>query len=604
MPGSVAEIEITAATGGLAAGLNNAARMLGGFANTSSSVLGSVTKSIASIGARAIGHFAGAMATRGLDFVVEQGQNVLKFEEALTRLGLASRKSGVELRAIGDSARALSTATGLDAIEVLRGARAYIDLAGAEAYTSEKMSLIARTSQAAGADIGDVATVVYSLTNALQIAGPELEDTIGGLLNQSKSGAIHFSQMASEMVSLAPSFAQFGIKGREGAIRLGAALQIVRTGFGSASEAGTGLQRLLRSLPQHANLFEKGGVQIFKKGSRSELLTLDQIMENIYKSKLRLDRPALIKAFGRGEAERAFQLFQGSGVDENGKIVDNIEKYHELIEQGRVNGTVQADTATIVESSSGKIATAVEKMKNAVAVAFNPERVAQFAETLTRASEAFMTAAHWIDSHIDVSDSQARETNTGYLYDKENSQIIHDNIGNHGRAAVAAQLQNFRLSSQYSDNGLSHSSMVNIREALIPPGMDYDDPEAVRRVESMVHDVGKRLGAKVPGGISFGSMVHDDEDRAAGEKYLKGMGVVVPGSETAKKDAQAAALKTWSDTSPAEQQRAIGAAVRDALGPSLTQLARALGERAPAINLDGAPIARSVENSPTRRTRP
>lgn len=594
MARSVAEVEITAATGGLAAGLNTAARMLGGFASTSASALGSVAKSIANVGVRAAGHLVGTMATRGLDFMVEQGQNVLKFEEALVRLGLASRKSGAELRAIGDNARALSTATGLDALEVLRGARAYIDLAGAENYTAEKMSLIARTSQAAGADIGDVATVVYSLTNALQIAGPELEDTIGGLLNQSKSGAIHFTQMASEMVSLAPSFAQFGVKGREGAIRLGAALQIVRTGFGSAAEAGTGMQRLMRSLPQHAHLFEKGGVQIFKKGSRSELLSLDQIMENIYKSKLRLDRPALIKAFGRGEAERAFQLFQGSGTDEEGKIVDNIEKYHQLIEAGRENGTVQKDLATFTESSSGKIAESMEKMKNAVAVAFTPERVAGFAEALTRAADAFMVAAHWVDSHIDVAPADVRQMHSDEFYNAVVGQQDKDHTTPEVQAIRARQLQNWHMGDADTPDYINR--LVNEQTA---PGHDETEESVTR----LVHEVGRRLGAKlksqgVSGSISAGAMIEEDNERNDGVNYLKKIGISIP--EIAKN------AEDGGKNAMVEGHKALAGAVRDALAPSLDRIATVLRERmpAPVVMLNGSAIAQSFENSPHRRARP
>lgn len=602
-PSSVAQIQLTVGTSGLATGIATAGRMLSGFASATAGATASVARSIASVGMRAAGHFVGTMATRGLDFMVEQGHNVLKFEEALVRLGLASRKSGAELREIGDSARSLSTSTGLDALEVLRGARAYIDLAGAEAYTAEKMSLIARAAQASDADIGDVATVVYSLTNALQIAGPELENTIGGLLNQSKSGAIHFTQMAQEMVALAPSFAQFGIKGREGAIRLGAALQIVRTGFGSASEAGTGMQRLMRSLPQHAKLFEKGGVQIFKKGSRSELLTLDQIMENIYKSKLRMDRPALIKAFGRGEAERAFQLFQGSGLDEQGKIVDNITKYHELIEAGRVNGTVQADLATYTQSSSGKIAAAVEKMKNAVAVAFTPERVAGFADALTRAAGAFMDAANWIDSHVQPSNEVTRNRMVDIGVEGVHNMKGWDSeleLAHQGKAAVAKLLQNYKFGN---NEGLGFMGST-ISEIMVQSSLATGKTDP-KYVEAVVHEVGRKIGHELhdPRAISAQALVEEDEERAAGQSFLKKLGFT--DAKTAEEEAgRSAAVGSWNSLPPAEQQKAIAGAVRDALTPTLDRIARALGERSTSINIDGNPVARSVENAQSRRSRP
>ena len=103
---------------------------------------------------------------------------------------------------------------------MLAGKRAYVDLAGAENASAASMRTLARTAQAIGAAIGDMATVSYSLQNALKVRPDDMENVIGGLINQSKDGTIHFQNMAEEIIALAPKFARFGTLGREGATEL------------------------------------------------------------------------------------------------------------------------------------------------------------------------------------------------------------------------------------------------------------------------------------------------------------------------------------------------------------------------------------------------
>lgn len=370
-----ASIILDVVTTTLAAGLNKAQGLIAKFGKT-------VAMAPVNVGAH-LGKEIGRgvlrdLTYRGMDFLVDQGRDLFKFQDALTRFGIAARIAGPELVGVGDAIRRVSTDTGVNANEVLRGARAYVDLAGAGAYTTEKMSLIARAAQASGSDINDMATVVYALQHSMSIPNTQLEDTIGGLINLSKDGAVHFNQMAQELVSLAPVYAQFGVTGRQGAIELAAQLEVVRTGFGSASEAGTGLLRLYRSIPQHAKLFEKAGVQIFKPGSRTELLTMGKILENIKKSSLEKDRPALIKAFGRGESERSYQLLD--------KLLG---EYDKLEEAGHRNGVVQEDLAAYTQSSTGRMKVAYEELKNKVAEALTPQRIEQIVSGI----EAMASAA-------------------------------------------------------------------------------------------------------------------------------------------------------------------------------------------------------------------
>jgi hypothetical protein len=154
--GARAEIEITANTSRLPAQLRAAAAMYKGFASKIDVATGPLQKLGGVIGNAAL-HGA---VFRGMDALIDQGKEIFSFQEQLTRFGIAARIGGAALQGVGQTIRQVSSDTGVSAVEVLRGARAYVDLAGASKYSTEKMSLLARSAQASGSDIGDMATVV------------------------------------------------------------------------------------------------------------------------------------------------------------------------------------------------------------------------------------------------------------------------------------------------------------------------------------------------------------------------------------------------------------------------------------------------------------
>lgn len=382
---SKAEIEITANTRRLPSTLRSALKTLQGFVHQATGLFDPRRhkdpdkQSLGFGGAAAsfMGNVGANLAMRGLDAVISEGKKVFDFNKDLVRLGIDIRKSPKDMEAIGTAIRQVSSDTGIAAGDVLTAARAYVDLAGAESFTMDKMSLMSRAAQASGADVKDMAELLFTLTENMKVPPNELEATLSGLINQAKDGSIHFKELAHELVALGPVYTQFGVTGRQGSIQLGAMMQIARHGFGSASEAATGVLRILRSIPQHASKFNKWDIEIFKKGSKSDLQTFENIFDAIRKSKLQFDREALIKAFGRTEGERFYQLLNNM-----------TGQYEKLKAAGQDAGTIQRDLATQTESAGGRMAIAVERMHNAFAEALTPERVDQIVGGIERIAGA------------------------------------------------------------------------------------------------------------------------------------------------------------------------------------------------------------------------
>lgn len=478
MAGPVAKIVIEAEPNRLQRGLLAAGGLINTFARSAKAALGAIQlapRKTSDWGQHAVGQFVGGLAQRGLDGLVAQGHDVLEFQRKLVDFGLATRKGGAELENIGHATREASTATGQNALEVLAGARAYVDLAGASKYSTEKLSLIARSAKASQSALGDMATVVYGLEHSLGVAPTELEDTIGGIINLSKDGTTHFAQMAQEIIGLAPVYSQFGVTGRKGAIELAAQLQVVRSGFGSAGEAATGLLRIYRALPQHASKFEAAGVQIFEKGSRTKLRSFGDILKSIQDSKLAQDRPALIKAFGRGEADRSFQL-----------LTKLVGEYKELEVLGLRNGVVQEDLATKMESGTGRIDAAIQKVKNTVGEAFTPARIEAFAaaiEGLAGKVEPLLKIVGGVSDALGAIYNFGRDVRGALADNPDNNPWNKNPAREKINAAIAI------------DNAerLRHGGInLHEREKAIPQGV-RDVAEATASNEAAFHLTAKRL---------------------------------------------------------------------------------------------------------------
>jgi TP901 family phage tail tape measure protein len=377
-----AEVEVTASSKTLGAKLREARAKFGAFgAELKKNVFGKdlMEKGFwGKGGAQLMGNLSTSAVQGGASVLEDQAKAVYSFEDQLNRLQIAIRKTPEEMDVMRKSIRDVSTETGLGADTVLRAARAYVDLAGAGAYSTDTMRTIARAAQASGSDVGDLATVVYSLHNALKVPDNEMEATLSGLINQSKDGTIHFQKMGAEIIAIAPQFARFGVLGREGTNQLGAMFQVIGGGSKDAAETGVRMNAIFRGLQLHAKLFRKGGVQVFDVGPDGvkRFRSIATIFDEIGKSKLMKDPTLMIKAFGRGDGEAATHL-----------IMTNIDKMHELEAAARQNGTIQEDLAARQASSAGRIELAMNKMKNAIADAFTPGRIAGFVNAVERLAD-------------------------------------------------------------------------------------------------------------------------------------------------------------------------------------------------------------------------
>jgi TP901 family phage tail tape measure protein len=621
-PSNTAAINITANSRALPAALAAALGMVRSFGRGVVTAMSAAARAPVNV-AKQIAHEVGremvwGMTRRGMDALIEQGHEVMEFREQLTRFGLAARKTPAELQQLETAIRRTSDATGKNSLDILRGARAYVDIAGAGQYTTEKMEILARVSQAAGADIKDLAQVMFQLQHAMKIPDNELEETFGGLLNMSKEGTIHFAQMADEINELAPQFARFGVKGREGMNELAAMMQVARAGFATVAETGTGLTRIFTGLATHSDKFEKLGVKIFnvgKDGTKTFRPFLD-ILNDIQKNDvLGKDPHILKKTFGRSEAQRGMQiLFEGR---------KEMERFEEA---GKAAGVITQDLGTYTASASGRIVIAMEKAKNTIAEAFTVERVERFTgaiESMVDKVDAAMAAVG------KLTDAWMYLFNLGKRIRRVFTDVDDENPFKAEGDAAATRSRAFqpvhRTYSNYDANG---------RYLVRPTATDTPASQAeVAAHDRDVHLMGRSASWSVTArklmNLTPNDVITESAIRAAyaASRATYPGGEADEGSQNAGRaflnqappalvDAIVKKIEEEKRNAPRSSYSQAAQDIADAVSKSMVATARQLAEMkyrelygkdpppSLRVEVDGRPIAHVSKNSPDRRRNP
>lgn len=350
--------------------------------------LKSFGSSVKKIGGKVWGGAKGALGALGTGFGI-QGAGMITdaiggirdFERNLVRLQIAAGKTPAEMDAIRQSIFAVSKATGVANEDILAGTQNYVDLTGDIDGATAAMSSFARIAQASGASVSDVSTAAAALQQAMKLDPDDIEAAFSGLIQQGKAGAVSLKDFAGELSSIAPMFAKFGGGAGVTAIAdLGAAFQVARKGFGSASEAGTGLKALMTSLSRNADKFQAAGVKIFDKDPKTgakRFRSFRDIVDQIGASRLAKDPTLLTKAFGSVEAQQAFDMLRA-----------NRGELEAIYEAGQDAGAVQRDLDTYLQSSAGRMDVALNNVKLAVVEAFTPERIQKFVEVIEQVVDA------------------------------------------------------------------------------------------------------------------------------------------------------------------------------------------------------------------------
>ena len=250
---------------------------------------------------------AGALATAG------GFRKAFNFGDQLTDLEIASRGSMGTLKDVETQILNVSDATGVAKEEILKGTRAFVSLTGDGKAAAASMGLFARVNVATKASMGDIATTAAAMAQNLKILPENMEQAFSVAIKSGKLGAVELKDFARLLPGLAPQFAAFaGGTGVKGLARMATALQKIRRGFGSASEAATGMQALMGQVVARAKQIEKAGFKVFDENDN--LKSFDVIIKGILEKSKGGNAKILQRMFGsRKEAKRAILQLKDLG---------------------------------------------------------------------------------------------------------------------------------------------------------------------------------------------------------------------------------------------------------------------------------------------------
>ncbi|MBA2718934.1 MAG: phage tail tape measure protein [Chloroflexi bacterium] len=503
------------------------------------------------------------------------------FEKNLVRLQIAAGKTPAQMDAMRQAILDVSKATGVSNDDILAGTQAYVDLTGDINGAEASMSTFARVAQASGASVADVASAAAALKQA-GVGMDQMEATFSGMITQGKAGAVSLKDFAGELSKLAPRWAKFN-EGMttNGVSQLGAAFQIARQGFGSASEAATGLQATMGALTLNARQFEAAGVKVYdthKDGSKT-LRTFEQILGSIEQSKLIKDPTLMTKALGSSEAEQTVAMLLKSRQ----ALAGTTSEYDKLIAAGMDAGAVQRDLSTYLTSSSGRMEIAMNNLKVAVVEAFTPERIAAFVNMVEKLAEGIGSVVSKIGEIRDsISGKTATKANPHSAYSHVKKERSFWDLGT---GSPLEGINDARDTMQYQKQRANMATVVGYpgdaaRKEIQQEGF-YNKSSASIEAGGSTQEKIRRAVMESYAGNSYD--VRDSnsgyaERRRAGEKYLEGEGV-----STAKKN------EIYMQQL-AENFRALPG-----------RIAEAIRDAPPTIKMDSSKVSTATDNAPAQR---
>ena len=309
----------------------------------------------------------------GVAGVAAIGREVLNFEQTLADLEIQAELSGGQMAELRGTIDELSSANAQSRASLAAASLELVNLQGASGASAEKLRVLSDAALATNTPVQELAGLIFSLENAFGLADPDdLRRGLDAIITAGKKGAIPLGEMNQILQSTGVTFARFSETGVDGAANLAAALQILRKGFGQASEAGTGLDSLLGLIETREIEIGRAGVNV--RDAEGNLRELFDTVVDLSEAGIIGDPEKFNAAFGkRKEARKAFLI-----------LAETVDQVRELSTESRGSDVIMSDVAKRRETDAFKIKKAFNDMKEAIAKSFTPERIEAFAQGMTQ----------------------------------------------------------------------------------------------------------------------------------------------------------------------------------------------------------------------------
>lgn len=277
------------------------------------------------------------------------------FDRRMTRIRQTSDATIEEGKRAEGQIRQTADGIGLGIDETTKGVEALVAAGRSLPEAMAFLPAVAKTAQAAGAEVEDIAKTADAIGTSMGIGGPRMQDAFDILVKAGKAGKFELKDMAGELPSLAAAAGAAGLKGTDGLKKLAAMLQIIRNQTGSSSEAATAMSNVFQKMEteETATKFKKFGIDLRKEmvKARKEGKDLTEVFFDLAEQAVKGDLSKLPQLFADA------QFLQGVWA-----ILSQRDALRSLFgELGNARGAVERD----LKAPAGDAAAAIQRLSNA-----------------------------------------------------------------------------------------------------------------------------------------------------------------------------------------------------------------------------------------------
>jgi TP901 family phage tail tape measure protein len=218
-------------------------------------------------------------------------------DRQITRIGLTANASTQELAGVRKEIEGIANETAQSAGGVTTGLNVLVSQGRTLKDAMDFLPSVARTAQATGSAVDDIAKSADSVSTNFKIAGKNMQAAFDIMSEGGKAGQFELPDMARYIPSLGPATAAVGFSGEKGLADLVAMLQVMRKGSGTAEEAVSSMENILSKMESDKTTkgFKALGVdsaKAFEKG-RKEGRNLVEVFEELLQLALKGDTSKL-----------------------------------------------------------------------------------------------------------------------------------------------------------------------------------------------------------------------------------------------------------------------------------------------------------------------
>jgi len=336
--------EVTAPAGRASRSLRNLKNEARDSASIGSSIAG-ISRAALALGGTTLGVYG---LSRAISDTVKKTADL---ERRMTRIRLTADASASAMAAATTKMQDLAVEVALPFDKIASGMEALVAQGRTLPEALAFLPAVARTAQAAGAEVDDIARSAGSLGDQFKIAAGEMQLAFDMMAAGGKAGQFELKDMSQYFPSLAAQAAALGFKGTDGLATLVSALQMVRKNTGTAGEAATSLSDVFGKMESKDTIkaFKKNfGIDLAKSfaKARKEGRNLFEVLEAAIVKIAEKDLSNVNKVFTDKEARRGALA-----------IAQYAQERRKLDQQIRTesSGTVMNDLAAVTKDAQAEL---------------------------------------------------------------------------------------------------------------------------------------------------------------------------------------------------------------------------------------------------------